>query len=241
MKAADVMTRDVVTVKADAPIAEAVRLMLDRRISGLPVVDAAGRLIGIVTEGDFLRRAETGTEKRRPRWVEFLVGPGRLAEDYVRTHARKVAEVMTAKVATANKDADVTDIVRLMEQRRIKRVPIVEDDRIVGLVSRADLLHALGRLMAQAPAAPADDAALRERILAEFERQNWVPLAGIDVKVSGGEVVLSGAITDERERQALRVAVENIAGVKAVHDRLAWVEPTSGWVMDAPDDEAAAR
>lgn len=241
MKAADVMTRQIVTIEADAPIAKAVRLMLQNRISGLPVVNAAGKLVGIVTEGDFLRRTETGTEVRRPAWLEFLVGPGRLANEYVRTHARKVDEVMTPDVVSVTEDMPVQDIVRLMEQRRIKRVPVLQNDKLVGIISRANLLRALAGLIAEVPPTTTDDKALRERILADFQKQSWAPHAGIDVSVRNGVVELWGAIMDERERQAFRVAVENVPGVKAVKDHLCWVEPMSGWVMEAPESEVPPK
>jgi len=241
MKAADVMTRQVMTIEADAPIAKAVRLMLQNRISGLPVVDPSGRLVGIVTEGDFLRRTETGTEVRRPRWLEFLLGPGRGASEYVRTHARKVAEVMTPNVASVAEDTPVDEIVRLMEHRRIKRVPVVQDRKVVGIVSRANLLRVLAGLIVELPPATVDDTALRERILAELDTQSWAPRAGIEVMVRHGVVELWGAILDERERQALRVAAENVPGVKAVHDHLCWVEPMSGWFIEAPEDDAQPR
>lgn len=240
MKAADVMTRPVLTIEADAPIAEAVRLMLQNRISGLPVVGLAGQLVGIVTEGDFLRRAETGTERRRPRWLEFLVGPGPVAEAYVRAHARKVEEVMTTDVATAAEDTPLDEIVRLMERRRIKRLPVVgPDGRVTGIVSRANLLRALAGLIGEAPATAAvDDAALRERVLAELDKQSWAPITSIEVRVRGGVVDLRGTILDERERQALRVLVENVPGVKAIEDHLCWVEPVSGWVITPREDDA---
>jgi CBS domain-containing protein len=241
MNAADVMTRQVMTIEADAPIAKAVRLMLQNRISGLPVVDPSGRLVGIVTEGDFLRRTETGTEVRRPRWLEFLLGPGRGASEYVRTHARKVAEVMTPNVASVAEDTPVDEIVRLMEHRRIKRVPVVQDRKVVGIVSRANLLRVLAGLIIELPPATVDDTALRERILAELDTQSWAPRAGIEVMVRHGVVELWGAILDERERQALRVAAENVPGVKAVHDHLCWVEPMSGWFIEAPEDDAQPR
>ncbi len=236
MKAVDFMTRNVVSVDADASIAKAIRLMLQNRISGLPVVDSTGGLVGIVTEGDFLRRTETGTEVHRPHWLEFLLGPGRRADDYVRTHARKVREVMTRDVASVTQDTPVDEIVRLMEHRRIKRVPVVQDGKVVGIVSRANLLLVLAGLIVNVPPVTIDDTQLRERVLAEFKQQNWAPRSGIDVMVRDGVVDLWGAILDERERWALRVAAENVPGVKSVRDHLCWVEPMSGWIVEAPDD-----
>jgi CBS domain-containing protein len=125
MKAKDVMTRHVITIAPDASILEALKLMLQNKISGLPVVDKNGNLAGIVTEGDFLRRSETGTERKRPRWVEFALGPGTLARDYVHSHGRRIDEVMTAEVQTIAEDSDLDEVVTLMEKHRIKRVPVV--------------------------------------------------------------------------------------------------------------------
>jgi CBS domain-containing protein len=239
MNAAEIMTCDAVTIGHRASLRDAIRLMLDHRVSGLPVVDEAGRLVGILTEGDLIRRGETGTERQRRPWLEFLLGPGRLAEDYVKTHGRRVEEVMTREVATVRPDTAVTDVVQLMERRRIKRLPVVDGDRLVGIVSRADLMRAVAQILDRAGAAPPGDAAIRERVLFEFQKaQGWVPRSGVGVTVKDGIVELNGAIFEERERAALRVAAENVPGVKRVVDRLVWVEPVSGTVLEPPEAEA---
>lgn len=240
MRAADIMTPRAITTSPDASIAEAIRLMLQNRISGLPVVDAAGNLAGIVTEGDFLRRAEDNTEKRRTHWLEFLLGPGRLAGEYVRTHGRKVGDVMTRAPVTAEENTAVEEIVRLMETKRIKRIPIVRGNKVVGIVSRANLLHVLGRLAAEAKPMSQGDSDIRAKIVAELEKQSWAPTAGINVIVKDGEVELKGAIFDERQRQALKVAVENVPGVKAVRDHLVWIEPISGTTLEPPPETPTA-
>jgi CBS domain-containing protein len=242
MNAADIMSRQVVTVDPGASIASAVSAMLENRISGLPVVDKQGALVGMVTEGDFLRRKEIGTEVRRPRWLEFILGPGRSASDYVRSNARKIEEVMTPDVASVTEDTSLEDIVALMETRRIKRVPVVKGGKVVGIVSRANLLRALAGFVAEVPPATTDDAALRDRVLAELDKQRWAPRAGIDVMVRNGVVSLWGSILDERERSGLRVLAENVPGVKAVEDHLCWVEPMSGWIIEPRvDDTPAAK
>ena len=146
MKVRDIMTSPVVSIEPESAVLEAVRIMLQRHISGLPVIDKEGRLVGIVTEGDFLRRAETGTQRRRPRWLEYLVGPGRLADEYTRTHGRKVHEIMTAGALTVTEDTPLDEVVRLMEKRRIKRLPVMRGNAVVGIVSRANLVHALAGL-----------------------------------------------------------------------------------------------
>ena len=241
MSASDVMTRNVTSIGRDAPIGDAIRLMLDHRISGLPVVDGSGKVVGMLTEGDLLRRAETQTERQRPRWLELLLGPGRLADEYVRTHGRKVGEIMTEDLVSVAEDTPLAEIVQLMERRRIKRLPVLRGDALVGIVTRADLMRALGQLVDKEPISASDDDEIQKCVLAELARTAWAPRAGITVVVTDGIVELDGAITNEKAREAVRVAAENVPGVKGVRDRLVWVEPVSGTVIGAPDDEQAPR
>jgi len=236
MNAGDIMTRRAITATPEMPIAEAAKLMAQHRISGLPVVDATSVVVGIVSEGDLLRRAELGTERQHRRWVELLLGPGRLAREYVDAHARKVGEVMTDDVACIAPETPLADVVRIIEKRHVKRLPVIDQSRrLVGIVSRADLVHALLASLTQSQPQPgtAGDAELRDLILAEIARQPWGPRYSIDVKVADGVVDLYGAITDEYERPAVRVVAENIAGVKTVRDHLVWVEPVSGYALPA--------
>ena len=234
----DVMTPNVISVTAGESVLEAVRLMLHNRISGLPVVDASGKLVGMVTEGDFLRRSELGTERRRPKWIEFLIGPGRLARDYVHASGRKVEEVMTTDPVTVVEDDPLDAVVELMERRHIKRVPVIRNGRMVGIVSRANLMHGLASLTHGTATAAGGDGAIRDSILEALSKQSWAPL--INVVVKNGEVSLWGAVMDDRERQACCVAAENVDGVKAVHDHLFWVEPLSGMAFPSAEDEAAS-
>jgi CBS domain-containing protein len=230
MKAREIMTLEVVSVSPDASIVEAVRLMLQNRISGLPVVDRQGMLVGVVTEGDFLRRAETGTQRKRARWIEFFVGAGQSAEEYVHTHGRKVADVMTSTPIAITEDTRLDDIVSLMEQGSVKRLPVVRQGRVVGIVSRANLLHALVSVVGDLPASPTTDVTIREQIISEFSHKVWSP-RDFNVVVRDGVVELWGTILDERERQAAKVAIENVAGVKTVRDHLVRAEPRGGMVF----------
>jgi len=237
MKTVDVMTTHVISVTPDDSILKCVRLMLEYRISGLPVIDARGNLVGVVTEGDFLRRTEAGTERKRPRWLEFITGPGRLAGEYVHSHGRKVLDVMTPNPITVAEDTPVEEVVRLMEHCRIKRLPVLRAGKVVGIVSRANLLHALA--MAGREAAPAlkDDQAIRARILADLAKQPWAPRDLIDVTVRNGGVELWGVVTADHQREGARVVAENVPGVKSVKSHIAWIEPTSGMVMyQSPED-----
>ncbi|HEV2550649.1 MAG TPA: CBS domain-containing protein [Stellaceae bacterium] len=238
MQAADVMTRSVITTTAEASIEEVARLMVFHRFSGVPVVDAKGRVVGMITEGDLLRRSETDTEKPHSRWVRLLIGPGRLAQEYAQTHARKVEEVMSSPVVSVTPETSLAEVVALMESRGVKRLPVLENDRLVGLVSRADLLKGLAELLPKPRAKAISDAELRERILAEIAKQPWTPSASVDAVVAEGTVELRGVITDERERVALHVLAENVPGVKKVRDHLVWVDPISGAVIDTSSQES---
>jgi CBS domain-containing protein len=238
MIASDVMTRDVITIDPDQTVLQAARLMLQHRISGLPVVDQSARLVGVLSEGDFLRRRETKTEHRRSRWLEFLMGPGKIASEYTHTHGSKVGEVMTTELHTVDENAGLEDIVELMERYRIKRVPVMCGQELVGIVTRSNLMHAMVSMARVTPAADKSDGAIREHLLAELKKEQWAPVAMTNVVVRDGVVELWGAIVDERQRAALKIAAENIPGVKAVKDHMVWVEPTSGMTIEAPEDTA---
>jgi CBS domain-containing protein len=243
MRVSEVMSRNVVSVAPSARVAEAARLMLDHRISGLPVVDAGGSVVGMIAEGDFLRRAETGNVKRRPRWLEFCVSPGRLATEYVHTHGRKVDEVMTRDVVSVGEHASLDEVASLMEKHAIKRLPVLRGRSLVGIVSRADLVRALLVLL-RSPASPLPgDRAIQEAIRAAVEREPWGPKSTVNVVVRDGTVELYGSVFDDREREALRVLIENVPGVKHIEDNIVWIEPMSGTVIDAPGerDRAQAR
>lgn len=221
MRASDIMTPDVISADPDATVLQAARYMLQHHISGLPVIDKAGRLVGILSEGDFLRRRETGTDRRPSRWLDLLAGPGKMAEEYTHTHGNKVSEVMTTRVHTVNEDTSLEDIVRLMERRRIKRVPVLHGNKVVGIVTRSNLMHAMVSLSRTASPGSKDDATIRRKLLEELKREKWALSSMINVVVRGGVVELWGGIVDERQRQALKVAAKNIPGVKEVKDHLA--------------------
>lgn len=230
MLASDIMTAPVKTIGPDATIAEAIALLLSMRVSGLPVTDDAGRLVGIVSEGDFLHRTELGTARRRPRWIEFLLGPGEIAESYVFSHGRKVHDVMTRDVASVGETAALTEIVEVMEKHKVKRLPVVSGDRLIGIITRSDLLRALSAAVSEEDAEqPAgSDQAILDALTAELNRQGFVSPKCLDIVVDKGVVTLNGEIFDDRQRQALIVASENVPGVARVIDRLVWIEPFSG-------------
>lgn len=241
MNAEDVMTTRVISVEPDDTILHATRLMLQHRISGLPVVDAGGNLVGVVTEGDFIRRVELGTQRRRPRWIEYLLSPGKRADEFVHSHGRKVGEVMTRDPRTVEEDTVLEEIVKLMEKHAIKRLPVMRKQKLVGIVTRANLLRALASLAQEVGPPARDDATIRDWLMADLNKRDWAPLALLNIVVRNGFVELWGTITDERQRQAIIVAAENIPGVKGVRDHLAWVDAMSGMVFLAPDDTLSEK
>jgi signal-transduction protein with cAMP-binding, CBS, and nucleotidyltransferase domain len=165
------------------------------------------------------------------------MGPGKLAAEYSHSHGSKVAEVMTTNVHTATEDTSLEDIVELMERHRIKRVPVMRGRNVVGIVTRSNLMHAMVSLARVEPKTAKTDAAIREALLAEMQKENWAPTAMVNVVVRDGVVELWGVIIDERQREALKVAAENIPGVGSVKDHMVWIEPTSGMVIE-PRNEA---
>ena len=225
MRAHQIMTRKVITVKADTPVLDAANLMLQHHISGLPVVDETGRLIGMVSEGDFIRRSEIGTQRPRIRWLEFLMGVvGKAAQDYVREHGRKVSDIMTQDdLCIATEDMPLSELVGLMERRNVKRMPVVRGHTLIGIVTRTDLLRAVASLARDVPDPTADDDHIRDRVIATIENNDWRPLQ-FGATVRDGIVHLSGIIADERYRRAAIVAAENVSGVKLVHDHLYLVD-----------------
>ena len=223
MRAADVMTTDVITVSPTTTVQEVAKLLSERGISGVPVVDADNRLVGILSEGDLLHRAETGTdrwpERRRSWWLDSLALDE--ARSYVKANARTAGELMTRDVISVDETTELADIAILLETRRIKRVPVLRDGKLVGIVSRANLVRALAAAAVPAAEWPNDDQAIRLKLLSELSRRAWVRIWPSDIIVREGVVHLW--IGDDQalvERQALRVAAENIPGVKRVEEHV---------------------
>lgn len=220
MKARDVMTSPVVTVGESATVAEVAGILVSKRISAVPVVSQAGRLVGIVSEGDLLHRVEAGTERPRPWWLLVISGDRPLAADYVKSHTTRITDVMTRDVRTADPEMPLDEIAELLGKAHIKRVPIVnKDGELVGIVSRANIIQAIAsahqKLEVSVP-----DATIRKKLLDELERQPWTNTFRLNVTVTNGVVNLWGMVESEQERKAITVAAEAIPGVTAVNDHL---------------------
>jgi CBS domain-containing protein len=226
MKARDVMTPKVVTVPVDAPVPEIAALLLERRISAVAVVDDAGRAVGVVSEGDLIRRPELGTDRPRSRWLRFLLAPDDAAHDFVKTHGLRARDVQSGPAVGVSPDAPLADIVDVMGRRRIKRVLVLEDGRPVGIVTRTDLLRALHarEVLPVAPVSP-DDRAIRDAILQTLRDEDWAVTAMVNVQVSDGRVHLWGAVDSDEQRRAIRLAVDRVPGVRTVEEHLVRSRP----------------
>ena len=226
MLAKDIMTTNVITITPSLSVEQIAQLLLTCNISGVPVVDADDRLIGLVSEGDLMRRSEGGTERHRSWWLNLLVGPEARARDFIKSHGHKAEDVMTREVTTVTPDTPVGEIAEILEKRRIKRVPVIEGDKIVGIVSRANLLHGLATHKDRISIASSpDDRAIREQVQALVAHEDWITHGSLNVLVADGVVELWGWVDSEDERKALMTAVGEIDGVKEIVDHLGSVPP----------------
>ena len=227
MKAGDIMSTKVVTVSPSTSVRDVAELMVEKHVSGLPVLNDNGTLVGMVSEGDLLRRPEIGTEKQRRRWVSFFSGVDEQAREFTKTHALRTCDVMTDQVIHISEDTPLGEAVGLMEKRNIKRLPVLSDGKLVGILSRADLLRALAATQSEPmPPLAESDAAIRSAMNDVLKNEEWAMSAMVNVIVCEGVVHLWGVIDSNDQRQALRVAAENIPGVTAIEDHLSFSLPT---------------
>jgi CBS domain-containing protein len=220
MKASDVMVSNVVTVGPDASVQDVANILLHNRISAVPVVGADGEILGIVSEGDLINRPETKAAHRKSWWLEALTSKETSAADYVRSHSHKVSDVMTHNVITASPETSVSEVAALLERNRIKRVPIVENKKLVGIVSRANLLQGLAGLKDKIPQTQPSDSAIRNEIMRKLTNERWTRPALLTVTVQNGTVNLWGIVDSEIEKKAVHVLAEVTPGVREVDDNL---------------------
>jgi CBS domain-containing protein len=216
MKVADVMSRAVVSVMPGHSIWHAAKIMLDHHVSGLPVIDGDGHLWGMFTEGDLLRRVEFGPGGDRNRWIE-LTSPEGAASDYVRSNSWRVSDVMSSPAVTVREDTPLAEVATIFATRGIKHVPVTRDGRVVGVVSRADLLRVIA---GGSPDRISDgDDALWTSAKARLAEAGLFA-ENPDVTVVNGVVHLWGTVRSEAERDAARVAVESVEGIAGVENHL---------------------
>lgn len=232
MNVAELMNRNTISVMPSSLVSDAARIMVAHRISGLPVLNEQGKLVGVVTEGDLLRRAEIGTDGAQAGWLKSLLMPSAVAADYVQTHARHVSGVMTHNPVFVTPEAGIDEAAQLMFRKKIKRLPVLEHGKLIGVISRSDLVRILARKLINTPA-EASDESIANYIKAEINHANWAPKSGLRVAVKGQTVELHGTVFSDEERQAVVCIAENAPGVKQVKDNLVFVDPGSGIAFPA--------
>ncbi|HTQ70296.1 MAG TPA: CBS domain-containing protein [Acidocella sp.] len=232
MNVSEIMTRNAISVHPRTTVVDAARIMLANHVSGLPVLDESATLVGVVTEGDLLRRAEIGTEGEQAGWLKALLQPAAVAADYVATHSRHVSGVMTHNPIFVTPDTPLAEVVQVMLRKRIKRLPVLENNKLIGMVSRADLLKALTSKLIETKEGGSDDEILAY-IKGEIEKAKWAPKSGLRVAVKDKVVTLDGTIFSDEERRAVTTIAENAPGVKEVKDELVFVDPGSGLAFPA--------
>jgi CBS domain-containing protein len=222
MQAKDIMTVDVITVDPDTAVDVIARLLLDNHIRAVPVVASDQRVVGIVSESDLLRRPESGTDQRRgPRWLHFLVSNRSAAADYLKTHGTRAEDVMSRNPLTVTEDTEVGEIAHRMEKHKVKRLPVLRDGRLVGIVSRANLLQGLAAHRTRiTPEVTVDDNTLRNDIIEALRKLSWGRAANLNVTVTDGVAELWGWVDSEQERKALLLAAREVPGVRDVQDHL---------------------
>lgn len=221
MKAQDIMSTKIATVGPDTPLNEAAALMLERGISGLPVVDRSGKVLGVISEGDLMRRAEDSKDTRRSWWLRLISSDANESKNFIKTHGLTARETMSSPAVVAGVDDDLSTLAHKLEKTGIKRLPIVADGHLVGIVSRADILRAMAADTAFAPPArDRNDREIREAFLACIGKEPWAQSAVVNPVVIDGAVHLWGVVEDRDQRKALLAAARGLDGVKAVEDHL---------------------
>jgi CBS domain-containing protein len=220
MRAIDVMVRDVVTVRPNTDVADAIKLLSEHDVSALPVVDKASNLVGMLSEVDLIHRAEIGTEKHRPWWLEAVTGATTLAEEFAKSHGKKVGEVMTTGVISVTEETPLSEIAALFERKRIKRVPVVKDGKLLGIVSRSNLIQALASVVGNIDQHDETDRRIRLDLLSRLREQSWTDFGSRNITVSDRVVHLWGLVGSEAERKALLALAEGVPGVSRVSDEM---------------------
>jgi CBS-domain-containing membrane protein len=220
MRAMDVMVRDVVTTSPDEDVDQVVELLAQHDASTLPVVDTDGNVVGMIGDLDLMRRSEIGTEKHHPWWMEAMTPASKLAGEFAKSHGRRVSEVMSTHIISASEDTPLGDIANLLEKHRIKRVPILRDGKLVGMVSRSNLIQALASSHDRPHDAAESDRDIRSILLTQLGEQDWTDFGSRNVIVTDGVVHLWGLVVSEEERKALTALAEGVPGVVGVSDEM---------------------
>jgi CBS domain-containing protein len=220
MNARDIMTRDVTTVRPDTSVRDIAALMVEKHISGVPVLSDDGKVVGMVSQSDLLHRAEVGTERKHKWWFRAFADSSELAREYAKAHGLKAHDVMSRYVISVHDDAELRDVADILDTRRIKRVPVMQEGRLVGIITRGDLVRALSQAQISKAATKIDNAALHKTLHNRIQSQSWINESYINLIVNDGVVELWGHVDTTDQRNALRALVEETDGVSRVEDKL---------------------
>ena len=220
MQAHEAMTKDVITVGPSTTVHEIAALLVKHRISAVPVVAKDGKVMGIVTQTDLGHRSETDTEKRRKWWLEMFADSDAKAREFIKSHGIVARDVMTRLIVSVSKDAPLSEVAEILDTHRIRQVPVIQDGKLVGMISRTDLVRKLAEATITASVARPDNGTLQKAIWARIKQESWLQAALVNIAVRDGVVELWGAVGSDDQRRALRVLVEGVQGVKEVEDKV---------------------
>jgi CBS domain-containing protein len=230
MKAQDIMTRDVVTVRPNASVQDIAKLMVEKHISGIPVVNDDGAVIGMVSQTDLMHRAEVGTEPKRKWWFRAFADANTLARDFVKAHGHAAHDIMARQIVSVRPDAELRDVADIMDKYKVKRVPVVQDGKLVGVVTRGDLVRALSLSQIVKSDKKVDNAALHKTLKDRLHKHAWVNESFINLVVEDGVVEMWGYVESADQKRALRVLIEETEGVAKVVDKVSIGTPYRGGV-----------
>ncbi len=220
MQAQDIMTKELITVAPDTPISEIAKLLVQHRIGAVPVLAADGRLLGLVSQTDLGHRSETGTGKRRKWWLDMFADPDAQAREYVKTHGLKAEDVMTSVIFSVPYDASLAEVADALDVHRVRQLPVMRDGKLVGIISRADLVRALAEMAVASTAPRSGNGQLQKLIWEQIRQQPWLQSVYLNLSVKEGVVELYGAVQSQDQRRALLLLVNRVPGVRRVEDAL---------------------
>ncbi len=230
MQARDIMTKAVISVRPDTTVRDVAILMTEKHVSGLPVIDADNKLVGIISQGDLLHRRELGTEAKHKWWLSIFANPDTMAREYTKSHGLRARDVMTRHVTSVDESAELADVAAVLDYANIKRVTVLDNGRLVGIIARSDLVKALSKVPPAERKIGVANNSLHQTLTQKLRRQPWLESSFLNLAVADGVVQLWGYVGTADQRRALHAMIEETEGVTAIDDHLSIGHPTMGAV-----------
>jgi CBS domain-containing protein len=228
MKAQDIMTVDIVTARPEMTVHDIATLMTRKHISGLPIVSKDGDVLGIISESDLIHRTELGTSDA-PRTLSLFIGDTSAAQDFAKAHGKTAHDVMSRPVVSVHCDSDLNEVAEILDRRRVKRVPVLKDGKLVGIIARSDLIRALAGVETKPVAIKLGSGVIHQAITDALQAEAWLDTSYVNCAVKDGKVQVSGYVRTADDRNALNVLLKEIPGVESVDDRLQVGVPSINW------------